>query len=72
MQIWRSGSILSFCTVVSAASSAAQSVATTPAARSAQAFDFSIANIMRGPEHYGREPQRVQWSADSRDFAVMR
>src|SRR5688572_2520593 len=30
------------------------------------AFDLSIANIMRGPEVYGREPQRVRWSADGR------
>jgi dipeptidyl aminopeptidase/acylaminoacyl peptidase len=30
------------------------------------AFDLSIRNIMRGPELYGREPQRVRWSADSR------
>lgn len=30
------------------------------------AFDFSISNIMRGPELYGREPQRVRWSADGR------
>jgi dipeptidyl aminopeptidase/acylaminoacyl peptidase len=29
-------------------------------------FDFSIANMMRGPEVYGREPQRVRWSADGR------
>lgn len=29
-------------------------------------FDFTIANIMRGPEVYGREPQRVRWSADGR------
>ena len=29
-------------------------------------FDFSIANIMRGPELYGRQPQNVRWSADSR------
>ena len=34
------------------------------AAQRAPAFDFSIANIMRGPELYGREPQRVQWSPD--------
>jgi dipeptidyl aminopeptidase/acylaminoacyl peptidase len=32
----------------------------------AKAFDFSIPSFMRGPEIYGREPQRVQWSADSR------
>ena len=38
--------------------------ATLPAQR--PAFDFSIANIMRGPELYGREPQRVRWSADGR------
>ena len=29
-------------------------------------FDFSIKNIMRGPELYGRVPQDVRWSADSR------
>ncbi|HEY0529720.1 MAG TPA: prolyl oligopeptidase family serine peptidase, partial [Gemmatimonadaceae bacterium] len=30
------------------------------------AFDFSIKNIMRGPELYGRAPQNVRWSADSK------
>ena len=30
------------------------------------AFDFSIKNIMRGPELYGRPPENVRWSADSR------
>jgi dipeptidyl aminopeptidase/acylaminoacyl peptidase len=30
------------------------------------AFDLSIPAIMRGPELYGREPQRVRWSADGR------
>jgi dipeptidyl aminopeptidase/acylaminoacyl peptidase len=30
------------------------------------AFEFTIANIMRGPEVYGRDPQRVRWSADGR------
>lgn len=29
-------------------------------------FDFTIKNIMRGPEVYGREPQNVRWSADGR------
>jgi len=29
-------------------------------------FDFSIKNIMRGPELYGRPPQDVRWSADSK------
>ncbi len=27
-------------------------------------FDLSVANIMRGPELYGREPSQVQWTAD--------
>lgn len=27
-------------------------------------FDFSIANIMRGPEHYGQQPTNVSWSPD--------
>jgi len=45
----------------------AQSVASPArASGAASAFDFSIANMMRGPEVYGREPQRVQWTADSR------
>ena len=39
-----------------------------PAAAHAQStarpFDLSIANIMRGPELFGREPQNVNWSAD--------
>ncbi|MEO7647875.1 MAG: hypothetical protein ABIV11_06515, partial [Gemmatimonadaceae bacterium] len=37
-----------------------------PAAARTQPFDFSIANIMRGPELYGRPPQQVAWSADNR------
>lgn len=32
----------------------------------ATAFDFSIENIMRGPEIYGRPPERVRWTPDSR------
>src|SRR5690242_4369594 len=27
-------------------------------------FDLTIANIMRGPELYGREPQDIRWSPD--------
>ncbi len=27
-------------------------------------FELTVPNIMRGPEHYGREPQNVRWSAD--------
>jgi dipeptidyl aminopeptidase/acylaminoacyl peptidase len=29
-------------------------------------FDFSIRNIMRGPELYGREPQNIRWTADGK------
>src|SRR5688572_5905556 len=35
-------------------------------AQRASGFDFSIKNIMRGPELYGRPPADVRWSADSR------
>lgn len=38
----------------------AQATGVTPA------FDFSIRNIMRGPELYGRAPMTVRWSADGR------
>ncbi len=27
-------------------------------------FDLSVANIMRGPEHFGRDPAGVRWTAD--------
>ena len=29
-------------------------------------FELTIANMMRGPEVYGREPQNVRWTPDSR------
>ena len=51
--------ISSLATVVGA-----QPVAAPP--RPTSAFDFTIANMMRGPEVYGREPSRVQWTADGR------
>jgi len=41
-------------------------VAAPLAAQQPSAFDFSIRNIMRGPELYGRQPQDVRWSADNR------
>jgi dipeptidyl aminopeptidase/acylaminoacyl peptidase len=42
-----------------------------PAALAAQsqapgAFEFSIANMMRGPELYGREPDQIRWTPDGR------
>ena len=50
-------------TVVSVATvlCSAPVVAQTP-----KPFDFSIKNIMRGPELYGRQPNNVHWSADSK------
>ncbi len=38
--------------------------ASQPAAKGA--FDFTIDNMMRGPEVYGRAPEDVRWSADGR------
>src|SRR5438270_2093961 len=35
-------------------------------AQQTKPFDFSIKNIMRGPELYGRRPENVHWSADSK------
>ncbi|HEX9310509.1 MAG TPA: alpha/beta fold hydrolase [Gemmatimonadaceae bacterium] len=36
------------------------------AAQQSTPFDFSIKNIMRGPELYGRQPDNIRWSADSK------
>jgi dipeptidyl aminopeptidase/acylaminoacyl peptidase len=44
----------------------AVAVAPLCAQNSPRPFEFSIANMMRGPELYGREPQRARWSADGR------
>ncbi len=38
----------------------------TAGAQTAKPFDFSIKNIMRGPELYGRQPENVRWSADNK------
>src|SRR5437763_7296604 len=35
-------------------------------AQQTKPVDFSIKNIMRGPELYGRQPTDVRWSADSK------
>ena len=40
--------------------------ATPTAAQTPKPFDFSIKNIMRGPELYGRQPDNIHWSADSK------
>jgi dipeptidyl aminopeptidase/acylaminoacyl peptidase len=39
-------------------------VASTPV--TAQSFDLTVPNIMRGPEHVGEPPVSVQWSDDGR------
>ncbi len=39
-------------------------VLAAPLAAQQPTFDFSIANIMRGPELYGREPSNIQWTPD--------
>jgi dipeptidyl aminopeptidase/acylaminoacyl peptidase len=41
-------------------------VASLLGAQTPATFDFSIKNIMRGPELYGRQPDNVHWSADSK------
>jgi len=47
--------------------SAAVVLCVAPApAQTTKPFDFSIKNIMRGPELYGRQPTDVRWSADSK------
>ena len=38
---------------------------TAPAQQPAK-FDFTIKNIMRGPELYGREPSNIRWTADGK------
>ncbi|HEV7839904.1 MAG TPA: DPP IV N-terminal domain-containing protein, partial [Gemmatimonadaceae bacterium] len=47
-------------------SAAAVLCAATAGGQAAKPFDFSIRNIMRGPELYGRQPTDVRWSADSK------
>jgi dipeptidyl aminopeptidase/acylaminoacyl peptidase len=53
-----------------ATTAGAQGVAVPPSAErpapSARSFDFSISNIMRGPEIVGRPPEDVRWSPDGR------
>src|SRR5436190_6969131 len=41
-------------------------IASPLSGQAAKPFDFSIKNIMRGPELYGRQPGNVHWSADSK------
>ncbi len=50
--------------VVVLVASAPVAAPTTASAQTAPGFALTIPNIMRGPEHFGREPGNVQWSAD--------
>jgi dipeptidyl aminopeptidase/acylaminoacyl peptidase len=43
---------------------AALALCAAPLAAQSPTFDFSIPNMMRGPELYGREPAGVRWSPD--------
>jgi hypothetical protein len=48
------------------ASAASAQTATVSRVSNGDGFDFSIKNIMRGPELYGRPPANLRWSADGR------
>jgi dipeptidyl aminopeptidase/acylaminoacyl peptidase len=44
--------------------SAQERMAETPTPAGQSSFELTIQNIMRGPEHYGREPSRIRWTPD--------
>ncbi|MEP6618592.1 MAG: prolyl oligopeptidase family serine peptidase [bacterium] len=54
-----------FSTILLAHALGAQGTAVTRVSNG-DGFDFSIKNIMRGPELYGRAPANVHWSADGK------
>jgi dipeptidyl aminopeptidase/acylaminoacyl peptidase len=57
--------VLPVISLVLATSAAAQQPTRASAASPGNGrFELTIANMMRGPEVYGREPQRVRWSPD--------
>ncbi|HEY0969966.1 MAG TPA: prolyl oligopeptidase family serine peptidase [Gemmatimonadales bacterium] len=63
--------LISLLPAIAVAPLGAQATATPPtsdrsAAIAASSFEFTIPNMMRGPEVYGREPQQVRWTPDSR------
>lgn len=45
---------------------AALTTSSAASAQNAGPFEFSISNIMRGPEVYGREPQRIRFTPDGK------
>ena len=56
---------VAFFTMPTVASAQAPAVAVARVSNG-EGFDFTIPNIMRGPELYGRAPTNVRWSADGR------
>jgi acetyl esterase/lipase len=48
------------------AAAAATFASAVAGAQSPARFDFSIKNIMRGPELYGREPSGIRWTLDGK------
>ncbi len=61
----RDGACAAACALALSGGALSPSALVAQAAPSAPArFNLSVPNIMRGPEHFGREPQGVTWSAD--------
>jgi dipeptidyl aminopeptidase/acylaminoacyl peptidase len=58
-------SLISALLLIAPATAIAQGSHSSAAATTSN-FDFSIKNIMRGPELYGTPPTNVRWSPDSR------
>ena len=57
-------SVLALTIACAASSAPAQGTAQAATAPTRQAFEFTIDNIMRGPEVYGREPARPRFTPD--------
>ena len=58
--------LAALCAGTTLPSPPALSAQVTAAEIEASSFDFTIANMMRGPEVYGRQPEGIRWSPDSR------
>jgi len=52
--------------IVAAAGLGLLAAAGASAQQAASAFELSVSNIMRGPEHVGQSPAAVQWTDDGR------
>ena len=58
--------VSALCASLAITSSADAQSNAAPSRADSAGFDFSIRNIMRGPELYGRPPENVRWSADGK------